>query len=192
MRIAIRPSLLIVASLILGYIGLFLDGTVIKYEIIHDINSANSSEISQQEERLIDVYQDHYWWALSEPCRIFRKEEPSPFFQFVFFALQWFGRVMNIVPSTFGLQYAVQRKVKLWKFFVVLVLLAGIPLLMMYLFPSLPTNYPDCDDADIYLARIVSIYPYWPKLLLSLFSILFGYLSLSSINKAKLQGVEPL
>lgn len=184
MKISVKPSILLLFSFILGYIGLFLPITKIQYQVLIDGGQPNITNPKiVTNEVLAGIFSDEDGDDII-PCT-FPRLEPlpnSPFGNLLRFWL-WVGKLLCAFPLYWGYSYVVDKKIPLLKFFALAVIFFVGPVVISLVFfrdPTPATLQPICNPYDLY--KISSFTPYWPTLLILLIGNLIGYHATRLIN----------
>ncbi len=145
---------------ILAYLGLFIPGSVIRYQVIVEPTEANG--LSKQQINIATGYLNLAGDRDGSevfPCDFgVRGFVPSSSFIWLHSIWQLFGKMLLLYGFGYGIWYAAYRKMPLGIFALLLALMAGIPIAILESFSDATLVW--CDPATSY--RVVSFAPYWP------------------------------
>jgi quinol-cytochrome oxidoreductase complex cytochrome b subunit len=189
MKIPVKTFLLILGSLIFGYIGFYMPVTRIQYQVNVDKSQLDASTHILAGEGLTNFSDKKGTGAI--PCQYPRWEFAPSFFEIGFQVWQFTGEVLSIGAIFFAFIYLIQRavrhKMQHRKFFIMVALLLGGPVAILLIFRS-PSIPPMCNPASLY--KIVAFAPYWPTVFILVIGILLGIWGYFSFNDSKLKEVE--
>lgn len=163
----------ILVSLVLGYACLWLPVTWARYEVVHksQLTAANLPGASQHtgffnmlgqsaEQAYLGCQWGGFYWPDDGLRSLFQAWRTASFMLLFLVVAPW-------------LDYAFQRRVPLWLFFIVTLVLMLGPALQIVLPPAGPTCNPET-FFSIYF-RGLSFSPMWPVLMLWLISCALGF-----------------
>ena len=161
---------LIIGSLIFGYIGLYVPGIKVQYQIV---DSGKNTIISETPESiLVNVWSDKDGRDVP-PCDLGIVEWSSKQLHWIFIGFHMFGVGAQWITFWLWYFYATRRDIGKLKFFLILVGLIWVPVALLLVFGSRQANL--CNSSYIY--KIVNFTPYYPALLLWIVGLALGYLA---------------
>jgi hypothetical protein len=166
MKILTKPSLILILSFAVGYIGaIFLPITTIHYQIIDRSQSETNGTIISTAIGFASAYDNHYGME-ALPCALPRFAVPDSSYKVPYRVWQTVTKFFFLLTALYGLNYVRRRKMPLLQFFV---LAATLMLAPVGIGAMLPTQII-CSDNTFY--QITSFTPYLP----TIFVLLVGFL----------------
>lgn len=162
---------LIIGSLIFGYIGLYVPGIKVQYQIIE-----SGKNITPLETRLVNVWGDKDGRDIP-PCDLGSVEWSSKQLHWTFIGFRMFGIGAQWITFSLWYFYATRRDIGKRKFFFILVGLVWVPVALLVIFGSRQANL--CNS--LYVYEIMNFTPYYPALLLWIIGLALGYLAYRAI-----------
>jgi hypothetical protein len=177
MKIAMKPSLLILCSLVLILLSVFVPATKIQYQVIvNAIPSATTSPTFITEDGYEHLGASDKYGTEALSCTNPRLESlPSAGFINLLVVWRWIVFMLTLMPFLFALQYALNRKMPLLEFFAWTASIAGVPVLVLWVAQVVHPEpiQPLCNFEDLY--RVVSFTPNWLFIPLPVAASVLGY-----------------
>ena len=175
MKTQTNQSTLIILSFILGYISLFLPGTIIKYQVNENTNQPDSRITI--EEGFGRFFGGDQYGRDAIPCSFAHIKMPSTKFMNLLRIWLGIGSGLVILAISFASRYVVNLRIPIAKFSMLAILLMGvIPILSI----AFVKEKPMCDSAVSY--TMLSFTPYFPTLLILVVAIILGYSGTRAMN----------